>query len=128
MGSKIGTREIGTRSRVLAVFGKAPCDDKAKGEGGNRSGQVLRCEGKGRGGVDCLLQSPQRVTFLRIGKQSLWYVRTYVNFIFSSILVRDHEGKVERTLKRIIKSASNCVGQRAYVPFSHSSSSSSALQ
>ena len=55
------------------------------------------------------------------------YVRTYVNFIFSSILARDHRRKVERTLKRIIKSASNCVGQRAYVPFSHSSSSS-ALQ
>ena len=80
MGSKIGTREIGTRSRVLAVFGKAPCDDKAKREGGNCSGQVLRCEGKGRDRVDCLMQSLQRVTFLRIGKQSLWYVRTYVKF------------------------------------------------
>ena len=51
------------------------------------------------------------------------YVRTYVNFIFSSILARDHRRKVERTLKRIrtyvIKSASNCVGQRAYLFLIH---------
>ena len=56
---------------MLAVFGKAPCDDKAKGEGGNRSGQVLRCEGKENDRVDCLLQSLLRVTFLRIEKQRL---------------------------------------------------------
>ena len=63
---------------MSAVLGKAPCDDKAKREGGNRKGQVLRCEGKENDRVDCLLQSLLRVTFLRIEKQRLWYVRTYV--------------------------------------------------
>ena len=70
MGSKAGTRETGTRGRVVAVVRKAPCDDKGKGQGGNRGGQASPGKGKGKGGVECLLRGLLRVTFLRIGARS----------------------------------------------------------
>ena len=36
--------------------GKAPREEKGKGQGGNRGGQASRGKGKAKGGVECLLR------------------------------------------------------------------------